>query len=560
MSAWLNTIHNGDSIQLLQSVPKDERADLVFADPPYNIGFSYDVYKDNKSDDEYLKWSRQWMQGVFGALKPDGSFWLAIGDEYVAELKQVACEIGFKLRSWVIWYYTFGVNCKKKFSRSHTHLLYFTKDEKKFTFNDREIRVPSARQLVYKDARAEHGGRLPDNTWILRPQDARSEGFLHDQDTWYFPRVAGTFKERAGFHGCQMPEQLLGRIIRCCSPPNGVVLDPFSGSGSTLLVAKKLGRAYVGCELSEEYVRLSRERVRCVRVGDALEGPEDPLSSAPATLGSRGSKKEVAPDAAGLTAAFEEASEGFSVDRLLADPVINARFVDACGSRGLAGRPRDWNLGLLGLRKSGQLQRETTAKRTEMTWAQIDPFLFASEIALRRMLDIGYASVDEILCDPLAAARFDDLARSLKPGHRALDYRWAALRLRKDARLWQRAAEGITTLSPGVWLDLTASQIQRESEQPCAFELFLLDSPDSPVYVGETLNLKRRLSDMLQCQSVLESLLLKPGSWRYRILAAAEATREERRGVQSLRIGQTQPVFNFLDLGVVQSERVPPSH
>lgn len=66
MSTWLNTLHLGDSIQLLQSLPDDARADLVFADPPYNIGFSYDVYDDNRSDDEYLNWSRKWMEGVFG--------------------------------------------------------------------------------------------------------------------------------------------------------------------------------------------------------------------------------------------------------------------------------------------------------------------------------------------------------------------------------------------------------------------------------------------------------------------------------------------------------------
>ena len=550
MSAWLNKLHLGDSIQLLQSLPADDRADLVFADPPYNIGFSYDVYDDNRSDDEYLNWTRKWMEAVSGALKPEGSFWLAIGDEYAAELKQVAGKVGFQLRSWVIWYYTFGVNCKYNFSRSHTHLLYFTKDTKKYTFNNKEIRVPSARQLVYKDARAEHGGRLPDNTWILRPQDARNTGFLADHDTWFFPRVAGTFKERAGFHGCQMPEQLLGRIIRCCSPAGGIVLDPFAGSGSTLLVAKKLGRAYIGCELSEEYVRLAGERISRGRVGDPLDGPEDPLSSAPTTLAGRSFKKEVIPDSAGLIAAFEEASEGNSVDRLIADPILNAKFIDTCGAKGIAGRPRDWNLGLVGLRKSGKLEREAAAKRTEMSWEQIDPFLFASEIALRRMLDIGYASVDEILCDPMAAARFDDLARSLMPGHRSLQYRWAALRLRKDARLWQRAAEGTEPPTIGEWQELTASQISRETDQPRVFELFLSDTPDRPVYVGDTLNLKRRLAAMLHCQSVLESLLLKPGVWKYRVLGFADTVPAARRGAQSHRIGQTLPVFNFLDLGL----------
>ena len=555
MSKWLNQLHQGDSIKLLQSLPESERADLVFADPPYNIGFSYDVYDDRKSDDEYLNWSRAWMKGVHRALKPDGSFWLAIGDEYVAELKQVACEVGFQLRSWVIWYYTFGVNCKANFSRSHTHLLYFTKDSKKFTFNHQEIRVPSARQLVYRDARAEHSGRLPDNTWILRPQDMRNGGFLADHDTWFFPRVAGTFKERAGFHGCQMPEQLLGRIIRCSSPAGGVVLDPFAGSGSTLLVAKKLGRSYLGFELSAEYVRLASDRIHQARMGDPLEGPADPLSSAPATQAGRSQfKKEAQPDPQGMAAAFEEASDGYSVDRLIADPVLNAKFIDACGARGLAGRPRDWNLGLVGLRKSGELQLETSAKRTDMSWDQLDPLLFASEIALRKMLDAGYLSVDEVLCDPTAAARFDDIARSLAPGHRTLQYRWAALRLRKDTRLWQRAAGGVQPPTVGAFRDLSASQIAREPDQPCVYEIFLEDAPEFPVYVGDTINLRSRLAAMEQRLTALEAILKKPGTWRYRLLGELNASSTERRGVQSLRIAQTHPALNFLDLGAAVAE------
>ena len=186
---------------------------------------------------------------VHRVLKPSGTFWLAIGDEYAAELK-VACtstSSAFIMRSWVIWYYTFGVNCTRKFNRSHAHLFHFVKDEKQFTFNaeDPQVRVPSARALVYGDSRANPEGRLPDDTWVLRPQDL-PEGFQPMDDTWYYSRVAGTFKERQGFHGCQMPEQLLGRIIRVSSNPGDVVFDPFTGSGTTLAVAKKLGREWIG--------------------------------------------------------------------------------------------------------------------------------------------------------------------------------------------------------------------------------------------------------------------------------------------------------------------------
>jgi site-specific DNA-methyltransferase (adenine-specific) len=261
--------------------------DLAFADPPFNIGYDYDVYDDRKERDHYLDWSRQWIAGVHRALKPTGTFWLAIGDEYAAELKILSQEIGFHCRSWVIWYYTFGVNCKKKFSRSHAHLFHFVKDAKKFTFNfnDKSIRVPSARQLVYADDRANPDGRLPDDTWILRPQDV-PDGFRADDDTWYFPRVAGTFKERAGFHGCQMPEQLLGRIIRASTneaDPPELVLDPFSGSATTLVVAKKLNRNFVGFDLSADYVKRGRKRLADVNPGDLLEGAAEPLLSAPKT-------------------------------------------------------------------------------------------------------------------------------------------------------------------------------------------------------------------------------------------------------------------------------------
>jgi DNA modification methylase len=276
-------IHQGDCIELLAKLAPGS-VHLAFADPPFNIGYEYDVYDDRKEYDHYLDWSRRWMAGVHRALRPDGTFWLAIGDEYAAELKLIARDLGFSCRSWVIWYYTFGVNCTRKFNRSHAHLFHFLKDPKQFTFNfeDPAIRVPSARQLVYADARANPKGRLPDDTWILRPQDLPG-GFSEESDTWYFPRVAGTFKERAGFHGCQMPEQLLGRIIRASSNEGDLVLDPFTGSGTTLTVAKKMGRDWIGCELSPEYVRQSTQRIEKAAVGESLNGAVDPLASAPTT-------------------------------------------------------------------------------------------------------------------------------------------------------------------------------------------------------------------------------------------------------------------------------------
>ncbi len=275
----IDRVHQGDCLEGLAKI-KTGSIDLVFADPPFNIGYEYDVYDDRREAEHYLEWSKKWITEVARVLKPNGTFWLAIGDEYAAELKVTAHrEVGLIPRSWVVWYYTFGVHCTKKFARSHAHLFHFVKDANEFTFNynDPTVRVPSARQLIYFDSRANPKGRLPDDTWILRPQDV-PDGFSADQDTWYFPRVCGTFKERAGWHGCQMPEQLLGRIIRACSHPGEIVLDPFGGSGTTLVVAKKLQRHFLGFELSADYAAQIEARLDAVNPGQPLEGSAEPLA------------------------------------------------------------------------------------------------------------------------------------------------------------------------------------------------------------------------------------------------------------------------------------------
>ena len=277
----LDTLYNSDCIEGMGQIPAGS-VDLAFADPPFNIGYKYDIYEDRLKAEEYLNWSKQWGAALVKTLKPDGTFWLAIGDDFAAELKLMfQRELGLVCRSWVIWYYTFGVHCKNKFSRSHTHLFHFVKDPKKFTFNTDNIRVPSARQMVYGDARADARGRLPDDTWILRPQDA-PDSFSAAEDTWYVPRVCGTFKERAGFHGCQMPEQILGRIVRACSNSGETVLDPFAGSGTTLIAAKKLARRFIGFELSSNYATHINRRLAEVSSGDPLQGGETFAKPTPA--------------------------------------------------------------------------------------------------------------------------------------------------------------------------------------------------------------------------------------------------------------------------------------
>lgn len=522
ISDLVGEIHQGDCVEGLKAIPKGV-VDLAFADPPFNIGFEYDQYEDRLEDSQYLQWSRQWMAQVHRVLKPNGTFWLAIGDEYAAELKIEAQKLGFHCRSWVIWYYTFGVNCKKKFTRSHAHLFHFVKDKKNFVFNheDMDLRVPSARRLIYNDARASSTGRMPDDTWILRPQELVN-GFNPEEDTWHFPRVAGTFKERAGFHGCQMPEQLLGRIIRACSNENDIVIDPFSGSSTTVAVAKKLGRQFCAFELSKDYVRLGRERLARAVAGDNLDGSPEPsmrnlLKEEAQSQGKPVQEKqlsllpneeaihdELASELSGIIEAFANSSRGYSTDRLMADPVLNEDFQTQCDRLSIPGTHAERNRFLLRARKAGRLRAFNirTTTRTNIDWKQVRPFIYASEIAWRQVSNKYCMGLEEMFCDPRIAVQFDDIAAKFAPGFQPLDYRWAAMKLRKEGSFARKRAalyapKDFGILEMGKRLKKKSGVLVSElslDEIDSGPGVYLIRQPDGKaLYAGETNHLAARL-------------------------------------------------------------------
>ncbi len=288
------TIAVGDCIATMNRWPAAS-IDLIFADPPYNIGFKYDEYEDKRDDHDYVRWTCDWIDACARLLKPTGSFYVLIGDEYAAEtrvhLKKLEEDRKLVFRNWIIWHYTFGQNAKAKFNRSHAHLFYCVgpavldqkifKNSKKdlsdklpFAFNRQAVAVPSARMTTYGDRRANPVGKLPDDTWYLRPQEAMDAGeqyFSDDCDTWYQSRLAGTFTERVAWHPCQLPEALLERIVKLSSNEGDIAFDPFTGSGTTLAVAARLKRNWLGCELSEDYAKKAMERIEhVVKTGETL--------------------------------------------------------------------------------------------------------------------------------------------------------------------------------------------------------------------------------------------------------------------------------------------------
>lgn len=553
----LNRIYNEDCVKGLEGLAFGS-VDLAFADPPFNIGYEYDEYDDRRKDECYLGWSRCWGQAVARVLKPSGTFWLAIGDEYAAELKLMfQKELGFTCRSWVIWYYTFGVNCTKKFSRSHAHLFHFVKDAKSFKFNSLAIRVPSARQLVYADSRADSRGRLPDDTWILRPQDV-PEGFQADEDTWYFPRVCGTFKERAGWHGCQMPEQLLGRIIRACSDPGDVVLDPFAGSGTTLVAAKKLGRRFVGFELSRKYAERVQSRLDAAREGEPLEGSEELRSSAPATPrgrkleASNGQPKEATDLRRGVLEAFFATRGGFSADRVIADLELNDAFLESCRRLGLAGRPGDWNRCLMNMRKASRLKGLPRSRKSAFSRFDIDRCSYACEIAFRDIGERGQ-TLDHVLCEPAEAAEFDRFVRSMIPTQvSSFMIRWVALYIRKRANDFSRYGKELRKqLRQPLPDSATPVTVLRWDGVPEEAGIYWLEGGAKRLYVGETLDLRRRFQLQFEVTSF--------GFWntdrndltvRFSPVSscAGAALRQQLKGNQSRWIADWKPIGNWMEL------------
>ena len=256
----------GDCYTVLPMRVRDGSANLVVADPPYNIGKDYLDYDDKKDVDEYLSWLLNRIGQIRKCLHPHGAFWLIINDLLVSEVDVRVKSMGFYKRSHVIWYYTFGQNTPKCFTPSHTHLLYYTKSKSKYTFNQDEpkIRHPSARQVKYKDKRANPKGRLPDNTWAIFPELMPEGSFDPAGDTWLASRVCGTYKEREKHSPNQIPIPIMERIVLSTSSPGDMVVDPFCGSGSTGVAAKLHCRSFIGCDISKTCVEKSRRRINGV--------------------------------------------------------------------------------------------------------------------------------------------------------------------------------------------------------------------------------------------------------------------------------------------------------
>jgi len=242
---YLNKIIQGDCLSLLKQLP-DNCVDMTFADPPFNLKKCYNSYKDSLKLQEYLNWCEKWITEMVRITKPTGSIflhnipkWLTY---YTAFLNKQA-----DFKHWISWDAP-TAPMGKSLQPGHYGILFYAKDAKQLKFY--EIRYPHKRTRKENILSKDYGGKKS----MLHPFGPLVS------DVWTDIHRVKHNKYRDE-HPCQLPIHLLERIILMSTDENDIVLDPFNGTGTTTLAAKRLGRQYIGFELDEDYVTITKEKL-----------------------------------------------------------------------------------------------------------------------------------------------------------------------------------------------------------------------------------------------------------------------------------------------------------
>lgn len=240
-------LFTADCLQWLKLL-QDESVDLIFADPPYNIRKAdWDKFE---SQEQYIQWSLQWIKEASRILKPTGSMYICGFSEILADLKHPAMKyfIGCK---WLIWHYRNKANLGKDWGRSHESILHLRKS-KQFSLNIDEIRIPYGEHTLKYPAHPQAkssqyaNGKARDTLWRPNPLGAKPK------DVFEIPTTCNGMGEKTK-HPTQKPEELLRKLLLAASCEGDLVVDPFSGSGTTAVVAEQLNRHWLCCEKNDEY-------------------------------------------------------------------------------------------------------------------------------------------------------------------------------------------------------------------------------------------------------------------------------------------------------------------
>lgn len=249
----------GDSLDWLASL-KSESVDLVFADPPYNLKKAdWDTFE---SQEQYIEWSMKWIAHAARALKPTGSLYVCGFSEILADIKHPSSKY-FKHCRWLIWHYKNKANLGNDWGRSHESIMHLRKSDA-FKLNIDDVRVPyGAHTLKYPshpqaDTSAfGKGAKQKRDNWTPNERGAKPKDVID------IPTTCNGMGEKTP-HPTQKPEELVRKLVIASSIPGELVIDPFSGSGTTLVVAEQLGRRWMGCDMNSTYNEWAIERLERV--------------------------------------------------------------------------------------------------------------------------------------------------------------------------------------------------------------------------------------------------------------------------------------------------------
>ena len=249
-------VHLGDCVDLMRSLPA-ESAQLVFADPPFNLNKKYGKYRDNLPFEKYLSWTREWIAAAVDLLKPDGTLMLYNIPKlltYSAPILNELCEF----RHWIAWN-SGGKPLGRTMQPAHYGILYYMKTERGKFY---DVRAPHKQcrkcQAYVKDYGGKEYMRHPFGTQI--------------SDVWDDIHRVRHASKRISDHPCQLPVHLIERLILMTTDENDIVVDPFCGGGSAAVAARQMGRRYIGAELDPVYQKQAQQKhddARPAKIGNA---------------------------------------------------------------------------------------------------------------------------------------------------------------------------------------------------------------------------------------------------------------------------------------------------
>jgi site-specific DNA-methyltransferase (adenine-specific) len=232
----------------MKKIP-DNSIDMTFADPPFNLNKKYGNYKDARTEKEYIQWCEKWLTEMVRITKSTGSVFIHNIPRWLIYFANHLNKIAF-FKHWIAWD-SMGAPLGKTLLPSHYGILFYTKNQKGFKFN--ELRSPHKKCQHCGEMIKDYGGKKNQ----INPYGTLLSDVWND-----IHRIRHS--SRRDKHPCQLPEPLLERLILMTTQEGDVVLDPFIGAGTTALAAKRLGRNFIGIDIDSQYKSIVENKLQYV--------------------------------------------------------------------------------------------------------------------------------------------------------------------------------------------------------------------------------------------------------------------------------------------------------